>query len=142
MNTEETNVNNSIYSDEQQRLMYEAMSLRMVGITSLKKKWEGSDPSIGEMRVANEMASSVESTVMSEVKLESAIEKDKANSEDVALIAGILKQVSLASAKSVDLGDRELSVPDNLIDVDIVPGHMDIGRSDIELSDIIKEDED
>ena len=119
-----------LYTEEESALLNKTKNIRIRIVDHMVK--DGPPERVGDIRVLNEMLSSLESSTHTAVS-NRLKHKDTGNTEAMLdLVAETLKQ---AGNQPVNKRVSKVTIPDNIIDVDLVPGETDINPTSLDISE-------
>ena len=128
--------NTTIYTEEELALLEKTKKIRLDVADNMIKN--GVPNNVGEIRVLNEVLTTLDKSVNETVANRL---KHNENENKEALLDTVALALSKIEKTKVVAIDRIIDAPDEYIPCDIVPGETDIGVSQLNASDFIKETE-
>jgi len=129
-------LNTTIYTEEELALLDKTKKIRLDVADNMIKN--GVPNNVGEIRVLNEVLTTLDKSVNETVANRL---KHNENENKEALLDTVALALSNIQQSKVAATDRDIDAPDEVIPTDIVPGETDIGVSQLNASDFIKETE-
>lgn len=123
---------------EEQRIILKTRKLREDMVDEFIKYNNGLPTKGSEMRVVNEVLNSLDDQVLGLVDKRLKHEETESNSGNAAALVNIFRKLDEQRKNGTVVESAEIS--DKFIPDDLVPGEDSVGKEDIELKDIFKED--